>query len=356
MSLQPHLNPTATLLPPSLLLSALKDHKRGPPRGRTLLNPEIHGPFILQLLRDEYDLYLHEILQRVRSAFPTLHCSISTLCFFIKHTLALSRKRKSGAPIPGPATMARSLDRRKAFVRTWFGDSADMSKVGTVEEHADQANWRVRHCESKHQCFFIDETGVNWHTTRRRHGRVPRNTPCSHRATDACQEKGPNHSVIIAMHAGARIMTHDVLIKKKHATRRSDYVAFLKDKVVPAMAKHAEDHGLSRQHKLFLFMDNASIHKGDIVKEAVQACSHPAEAVYLPPYASTMNPVELVNHALKQRLKGRRAQWLAERPQPRHHGHDDNDGKTLLAKFINDIGHTLMDEDATSLYRACGWN
>jgi hypothetical protein len=50
-------------------------------------------------------------------------------------------------------------------------------------------------------------------------------------------------------------------------------------------------------------MDNASIHKGVDVSNALKRVSKRLGVAYQPPYMPTVNPVELVNNQLKAALK-----------------------------------------------------
>lgn len=57
-------------------------------------------------------------------------------------------------------------------------------------------------------------------------------------------------------------------------------------------------------------MDNASIHKVEGVREAIEGVG--AKLVYLPPYSPDLNPIELVWSLLKQHLKKRGARTLVD--------------------------------------------
>lgn len=72
------------------------------------------------------------------------------------------------------------------------------------------------------------------------------------------------------------------------------------------MLAHEEEVNPGGIRPLFLVMDNASIHKGPIVQEALAQVSPRLQVAYLPPYAPTFNPIELVNAQLKRGIQGRR--------------------------------------------------
>ena len=69
------------------------------------------------------------------------------------------------------------------------------------------------------------------------------------------------------------------------------------------MVRCAREAGLSSEVPLLLMMDNASIHKGVVVSEALKKCEKRLGVAYQPPYMPTVNPVELVNNQLKAALR-----------------------------------------------------
>ena len=123
-------------------------------------------------------------------------------------------------------------------------------------------------------------------------------------------EKGTNHSVIIAVGCD-RILSHEILVgnvksndKRKRGTKRIDFCRFLKRKVGPAMLRAAADNDLDDDQDLYLVMDNASIHKGELVSQSLRSNSSARlHIVYQPPYMPTIHPTELVNNQLKSKLK-----------------------------------------------------
>jgi transposase len=65
------------------------------------------------------------------------------------------------------------------------------------------------------------------------------------------------------------------------------------------MLESARTAGVAPTEPLFLVLDNASIHHTKDVQAAAARVSSRIVLTYLPPYASTMNPVELLNSDLK---------------------------------------------------------
>ena len=93
----------------------------------------------------------------------------------------------------------KNIKWRKEFVEKWFvKDSFDLSKVATKEEQEDQKNWRLKTTrdgglvESNAQLFFIDETGCNRHTLRRKHGYSTKGKACNAKEGSFSTDKGLN--------------------------------------------------------------------------------------------------------------------------------------------------------------------
>jgi transposase len=182
--------------------------------------------------------------------------------------------------------------------------------VGTNDEQHDQrAHWRLRRghrgVQSVEQLFWIDETGCNRHTLLRRHGYGPRGRGGVRCAGQFDGQKGRNHSVLIAVHRGGGVVARQVLVgsEQQRGTRRDDFCRFLEQHVAPAMLRSAAQAGVPPDAPLLLMMDNASIHKGAVVSEALKRVSPRLGVAYQPPYMPTVNPVELVNNQLKTALR-----------------------------------------------------
>ena len=127
------------------------------------------------------------------------------------------------------------------------------------------------HVRDVRQLFFIDETGCNRHTLLRAYGYSPRGAPVSRAAGVDSAARGDNHSVIIAIGAGGSgVLAHRTLVGRGRGTRRTDFCEFLRSSVAPAMLAAAARASLPRTAPLYLMMDNASIHKGMQVTQALR--------------------------------------------------------------------------------------
>ena len=125
------------------------------------------------------------------------------------------------------------------------------------------------------------------------------------------------------------------------------------------MQQSALEGGVADGAPLFLVMDNASIHHGAAVLEAVDdaAARHRVHIVYQPPYAPTMNPVELVNAQLKSTLKAWRPRADRVVAQRRRDAAAECVGKTDLTVMIDACfaNAQAMDAPCASFYDHCGW-
>lgn len=92
---------------------------------------------------------------------------------------------------------------------------------------------------------------------------------------------------------------------------------------------------LSKKHVVFL--DNASIHKSDNIREAIEATG--AKLVFLPPYSPDLSPIENMWSKIKSIIK---------KLMPRSPGefHD---------ALVNSI-YELSDDDFEEWYEHCGYS
>jgi len=332
----------------------------GARRGRRpLLSEQRHGGVVChQLTCIDNTLYLHELRTLLEDRFvrdfrrhiaadgSVQHAfALSTLHHFVTVRLGLTRKRRRTCRVPPAGRTAVNLARRRVFVQHWFGRSASVRLVGSQGEFADQQRWRLDTNEaSPEQVFFADETGVNWNTTVRRYGRAPRSHTCY--ALHAPPPRGRNHSVLLTMSVSCGAIAHRTVVRRRGGTRRVDFCAYLREQVGPAMEASAVRAGVAANAPLYLIIDNASIHCGAMVEQALRTHCARARIVYLPPYAPTMNPIELVNKDLKQFLQ----RWRDAPPI----------GNGSLEALIAHAVHSQLcapayTPTARAHYRHCGW-
>jgi len=129
-----------------------------------------------------------------------------------------------------------------------------------------------------------------------------------------------------------------------------------------------------------LMMDNASIHKGVVVSDALKRVDKRLGVAYQPPYMPTVNPVELVNNQLKAVLKKTslsgvvrqiKQEIIEEKKKKKknglHRNSMDPQGGVVfdapiefdsmsLRESIEFVLDRLVSKDAvTSFVRHCGW-
>lgn len=363
---------------------ALRDALRDRPRGggarvrarrRRLGRGVAHERFVRNAHRVNSKT-THDELRALIAAEFGVRVAVGTVGRYVRR-LGVSRKRTQRA-LPRNALRAPNVAWRRRFVREWFGASADAALVGTRDEFADQRHWRLRaaacpgaarcraaacrHVTDVRQVFFIDETGVNRHALRRRYGYAPRGSPALDCGGDGAP--GPNHSTIIAVGADCGVLARRVLVARQRGTRRDDFCRFLRGVVGRAMLRAARASGLPPDAPLYLMMDNASIHKGEQVSRALRSASRRLHVAYQPPYMPTVNPVELVNAQLKQRLqKAQSARVVAAMlPLLRAAGRRGT-VPTLPQPDVGDLTdeiERILDTEVSAaavrgFYRHCGW-
>jgi hypothetical protein len=100
--------------------------------------------------------------------------------------------------------------------------------------------------------------------------------------------------------SSTRIIASETQVQRRGVgTKGAEFARFVEYKLGPAMLESARTAGVAPTEPLFLVLDNASIHHTKDVQAAAARVSSRIVLTYLPPYASTMNPVELLNSDLK---------------------------------------------------------
>jgi hypothetical protein len=281
--------------------------------------------------------------------------------------------------LPQQALTEKNRALRRKFVGDWFV-GVDRSKIGTNDEQRDQANWQLRAghrgVTSIDQLFWIDETGCNRHTLLRRYGYGPVGGGGVRRAGLFDGQKGRNHSVIIAVGRTGGVIARQVLVgdgRNKRGTRRDDFCSFLRKHVGPAMLHSAAQAEVPRDAPLLLMMDNASIHKGVDVSNALKRVSKRLGVAYQPPYMPTVNPVELVNNQLKAALKRDSMRKMIQEEMevidatlmdpkggvvfdaPINRAGDDDDELSLHQQIERVLDELVQQQHVAAYIEHCGW-
>ena len=145
-------------------------------------------------------------------------------------------------------------------------------------------------------------------------------------------------------------MTHKTIVGKQTGTRRSHFCKFLKQQVVPAVHRYLTQ--LQEQDAdVWLIMDNASIHLGDDVFDALSGSTITPH--YQPPYAPTMNATEQVNAQMKSILRKQEHQRRVQRAAI------ENRGARLpvlpLSTSIAIALNKIKASDVNGYYNQCGY-
>lgn len=149
-----------------------------------------------------------------------------------------------------------------------------------------RAHWRAKRLWwQQHQLVFIDESALSPRTGDRKRGWSPIGLPCS---DIQMLRREKRWSVLPALTIHGYL--HDPLIVQGSVTMEA-FEQWFEVKLLPQL--HAGQ---------VVVMDNASIHRSDLVK---QLCiERGVQLEFLPPYSPDLNPIEESFNALKQWVKG----------------------------------------------------
>jgi len=142
--------------------------------------------------------------------------------------------------------------------------------------------------------------------------------------------------------SSTRIIASETQVQRRGVgTKGAEFARFVEYKLGPAMLESARTAGVAPTEPLFLILDNASIHHTKDVQAAAARVSSRIVLTYLPPYASTMNPVELLNSDLKAAMRRR----------------ETTGGATLRNVISRCLREDLRDSSTRfgGYYRHCGW-
>lgn len=187
-------------------------------------------------------------------------------------------EKKTGVRV-GTSTMWRALSRADLTQKkkSFHAQEADSPRVRekTVEYLREINGIPIE------KLVFLDETGSNLAMALSRAW-----SPSGTRAHAKKPGRGSNLSILAAVRTSGICAWNGY----DGALDGDRFTTFVVEKLVPTLAKDE-----------VVVMDNASIHKVDGIREAIEAVG--AKLIYLPPYSPDLNPIELVWSLLKQHLK-----------------------------------------------------
>ena len=193
-----------------------------------------------------------------------------------------------------------NLARRRAYATEMY-NGVDVNKVGVPGpdgEAADMKNWRPK--KPRELYIYMDESGFNLTTTQATRGRSKKGTPAS---AAVRYNKGENHSLLLSLHMALPGVAERIpLAWKKGIFKRVDFVKYVEDELGFFMVEYrAALPAELRNETIHYVMDNASIHKGDLVKDALSKIG--LTATYLSPYSPVFNPCELIFGKVKRTIR-----------------------------------------------------
>lgn len=135
-------------------------------------------------------------------------------------------------------------------------------------------------------------------------------------------DRGNSYSIIGAIGLGGIIGMLYGQIKVCGAA----FLEFIKKELLPKIG-----------HKHVIFLDNASIHKSDSIREAIEAKG--AKLVFLPPYSPELSPIENMWSKMKSTIR----KLMPRDPEAFH---------DALVQAISE----LSDNDFEEWYEHCGYD
>ena len=277
---------------------------------------------------------LRELLYRTHPDLRAKTISVSRLNAVLVHKLKITLKKLTRMAREGLTEV--NLAKRKAYVREHY-EGYDESKIGVPGpsgEADDMRNWRLK--TDPRLYLFMDESGFNLTTTQATKGRSKRGKPAS---AAVKYNKGENHSLLLSLHVALPGMDGRIpRTWKKGGFKRMDFVQYIEDELAPFATRYrAALPAELRGQTIRYVMDNASIHKGEVVEEALAKIG--LTATYLSPYSPVFNPCELIFGKVKRAI--RNDERVAE------------DSDQLRGLVMEGLAR-VSSQDIEGFYRHCG--
>ncbi len=186
---------------------------------------------------------------------------------------------------PHPTTVARFLREAQYSTKQVHLIPAPRNTPEAIEVRRNYCVHMAR--VDRDTLVFLDESGFNLHTHRRR----GRSRIGSHAISTVPASKGGNISLLAAISPVYGLLKYTIKIG---SIKGDDYAVFMS-------ALLAE---MRFQCKAFsIVQDNATIHKVEAVKECFKGTRMKHLQVFLPPYSPQLNPIELMFSSVKAYVK-----------------------------------------------------
>ena len=245
--------------------------------------------WLRQTVARQPDITLGELRARLRRRKRPVKVSESMLCRELQR-LRLPRKKK------GLYDSQRDTPRVRAL-------REDFRKLAAAEDIV--------------RFIFIDESGLNLGLTRR-YGRA---TP-GERVVEAMPDYSGPHYTIVAALGRAGIQAPFIF---KGAMTSAIFATYVEQVLAPTL--HAGD---------VVVLDNLSAHKSPAIRILIAARG--ARLLFLSPYSSDFNPIELGWAKTKTALRAAKARTLA-----------------TLVDALADALHAISSQDAWGWFKHCGY-
>ena len=286
--------------------------------------------------------------------------SLSVLSRTLKR-LSITRRRLSSRAIEGIS--AANLQKRRQYVADMFEFDAaaagqnglsrnidDLVGSGKNEALAQRVALRTR--GDRRRLVFLDESGFDARTGQRRYGRGVRGGGAIAPARQHARSR--HQSLLAAVNAHGGVVAQHVICG---GFKRVNFVSFLRLQLKPAVQRLRRELGAG-VGQLELVMDNASIHKGELVREVVEQ-ELGMRLRYLAPYSPTFDPCENLFAGVKARV--RRGRWgvieAGGEVRPlRRAGESAAAAEARMRRMIKEAVDAVPARDVDGWFRLCGYN
>jgi len=226
-----------------------------------------------------------ELMEKLGSDTPLVE-----LCTDVKEALPEKCTRCENEPEASISTMHKMLKGQLITLKRIQRALAERNTDETKKLRSECAQW---YCQegSQNLLIFTDECPFHWWLTSNR-ARSKKGTPAT---VGNMLNKGPNHSLFLAINEEMGIVHYDIKMK----TSAEVYDEWL-DLAAERVEKFIEEK--DDKQKMMFAMDNASIHKKDVKKRE--------DVKYLPPYSPFLNPIEYIFGIIKAEVKKVLRQWM----------------------------------------------
>ena len=195
------------------------------------------------------------------------------------------RHNDEEAPTPSDYTLRRAYDEADITDK-------NLEWVPEARNDASHIEWRKTYCTEaitwdRHKLIFIDETGFNKHTHKRR-GRSVRGLRAHAIETNSA---GSRLNICAAVSPVLGMVKYEIMLTSYNKDEFSHFMQGLLE------------HPLLQNESCIICMDNVSWHHHELVKDVMDAAAVRHRIVRIPSYSPQLNPIEYAFSVWKAAIK-----------------------------------------------------